>query len=665
LDPKLKSLIEVAARRGASDLHLEAGLPPAVRVRGRLHVQGEPLPARALLNMAREITPPEKWSDFVQQKSCDFSRRLGGSRCRVNVLQTARGVGLAIRLLLPVEPTLKQLNLNPDLLKVLERPNGLVLFSGPTGCGKSSTMAALIQELNLRRALHIITIESPIEYHLTPRFSFIRQREVGRDTPSFYQGLLDTLREDPDLVMIGEMRDTDTMQATIRAAETGHLVFATVHAGSVLEAVQRVVSSFPPQGQDGIRAVLADCLAAVVCQRMLYRPERKLRVPECEILLASDAARAVIRQGSLKNLSDIVQTGLREGMWTFERYRAWLDQKPDWSSSGAMGGPDPSPRGADGPWEAPAAGGPMAVLNLEEDGGAAPAPALRTRRNPDPPGPAEKPGARAAGPGPDPAREPAPGVAPVIEISEALPGHGGGPVDLLARGLHPVPGRDPQLPAQQAQVGRLRQGLGVVQLPGHGPHQEDADHPALAVGHERGEREHVLPAVVPVPHHVEPVVHVLPGPAALQVHPDGLHVQAFHPSLGFLVAGLVPGRAERFEIVPVDPVHRLPDGHAQGEPLDHARTRRRGRRAPCRRLLLPRAPGQDGGGQRQRRRGKKRGGPVRSAAAGRTAVPRSIAALRSHCALSLAAFPGARAVRPAPGTFRSTRPAGPPAPRGA
>ncbi len=378
----LKTLIGRATARGASDLHLEPGLPAIVRVRGKLHVLGDPLPPHPLMEMAREISPQAKWAEFLQQNSCDFSRDLWGSKCRINVMQTARGVGMAIRLLLPVEPTLNRLNLHPDLLKVFENPNGLVLFSGPTGCGKSSTMAALIHETNLRRALHIITIESPIEYHLKPHLSLIRQREVGRDTPSFYQGLLDTLREDPDLVMIGEMRDTDTMQATIRAAETGHLVFATVHSGSVVEAIQRLLASFPSQSQDGIRAMLADCLVAVICQRMIFRPDRNLRVPECEIMFINHAARAVIRQGNLVNLHDIMQTGLRDSMWTFERYRSWLDQKPDWSLPGGEQGRETGSNGSclEEGWTAPALNTPMQVLDLDAKDRVSPAPVPPVRQ---------------------------------------------------------------------------------------------------------------------------------------------------------------------------------------------------------------------------------------------------------------------------------------------
>src|SRR6202022_264810 len=170
-------------------------------------------------------------------------------------------------LLSSVQPTLRSLNLHPELERLVRPTHGLVLVSGPTGSGKSSTLAALIQEINVREARHVITLESPIEYELVPRRAFIRQREVGRDTPSFERGLLDALREDPDVLMVGEMRDPETMRLTLNAAETGHLVLATVHSATVAEALQRVVNAFPAEVQNAIAAQLADCLLGVVAQR--------------------------------------------------------------------------------------------------------------------------------------------------------------------------------------------------------------------------------------------------------------------------------------------------------------------------------------------------------------------------------------------------------------
>src|SRR5207237_8784759 len=203
----LASLIASAQERGASDLHLEAGLPAAMRIRGTLQIFGEPLPAKVLFEIARETICPEQWPSFVERRSFDLSKTIQGVRCRINILHSSRGVGFAIRLLSSFQATVEKLNLHPDLKKLVNRPHGLILVSGPTGCGKSSTTAALLQEINLAEARHIVTIESPIEYTFRPRRAYIRQREVGRDTPSFDQGLLDALREDPDVLMVGEMRE--------------------------------------------------------------------------------------------------------------------------------------------------------------------------------------------------------------------------------------------------------------------------------------------------------------------------------------------------------------------------------------------------------------------------------------------------------------------------
>src|SRR3954468_5863211 len=172
----------------------------------------------------------------------------------MNILQTSRGIGFAIRLLASFQATIESLNLHPDLKKFITHPHGLILISGPTGSGKSSTLAALIQEINLADTRHIVTIEEPIEYPFRPRRSYIRQREVGRDTPSFEQALLDALREDPDVLMVGEMRDPETMRLTLSASETGHLVLATVHSSTCAEALQRIVSAFPAEIQTGIAA---------------------------------------------------------------------------------------------------------------------------------------------------------------------------------------------------------------------------------------------------------------------------------------------------------------------------------------------------------------------------------------------------------------------------
>lgn len=328
---ELDSLVSMAQSSGASDLHLEPGLPPAIRVRGALRTVGEPVSGKDLLATAQRVLGDDHWDGFLSRRSADFSRTIQGVRCRFNVFNTARGVAFSIRLLASFQATLDKLNLHPDLRKLIARPHGLILVSGPTGSGKSSTLAALIQEINLNEARHIVTLESPIEYTFRPRRAFIRQREVGRDTPSFDQGLLDSLREDPDVLMVGEMREPETMRLTLNASETGHLVLATLHSSTCAEALQRIVSAFAPEIQSGVAAQLADCLLAVVCQRLHYRADLAIRVPECEILIPTHAVKNYIRNRDFFKIVSALETGAEHGMWTFQRYRSWLDARTAWA----------------------------------------------------------------------------------------------------------------------------------------------------------------------------------------------------------------------------------------------------------------------------------------------------------------------------------------------
>ncbi|HTD87242.1 MAG TPA: PilT/PilU family type 4a pilus ATPase [Candidatus Binatia bacterium] len=326
----LESLIAQAREQGASDLHLEAGLPAALRVRGALKMAGEMIPARTLIEFARGIIGQEHWNEFLERRSFDLSRTVAGVRCRINVMQTSRGLGMAVRLLSTFQATVENLNLHPDLKKLIHANNGLILISGPTGSGKSSTMAALIQEINLNESRHVITLESPIEYVFKPRRAYIRQREVGRDTPSFEQALIDALREDPDVLMVGEMRDPQTMRLTLNAAETGHLVMATVHASTCAEALQRIVGAFPSEIQNAVSAQLGDALVAVIAQRLRYRPDLNIRVPECEILIPTIPIKTFIRNREFFKINQVMETGAEAGMWTFPRYQNWLSKRTSW-----------------------------------------------------------------------------------------------------------------------------------------------------------------------------------------------------------------------------------------------------------------------------------------------------------------------------------------------
>ncbi len=347
----LESLVAMAKSNGASDLHLEPGLPPALRVRGTLRTAGEPLGAPVLLELARDLIGPDRWPLFLERRSFDCSRTIRGVRCRINVLQSSRGVGFAIRLLASFQATLETLNLHPDLRRMVANTHGLILVSGPTGCGKSSTLAAMIQEINLADARHIVTIESPIEYTFRPSRAYIRQREVGRDTPSFEQALLDALREDPDVLMVGEMRDPETMRLTLNASETGHLVLATVHSATCAEALQRIVSAFPAEIQGNVAAQLADCIVGVIAQRLRFRSDLSIRVPECEILTPTHPIKAFIRNREFFRIVSVLETGAEHGMWTFDRYRTWLDRKADFYIPGrdaeAAEGDAPGPASPD------------------------------------------------------------------------------------------------------------------------------------------------------------------------------------------------------------------------------------------------------------------------------------------------------------------------------
>lgn len=326
----LNELIILAKAKGASDLHLEPGLPAVYRIGGKLEIQGESILPEKLNALARQIVNNENWEEFLSRGSFDTSMNIQNVRCRINVLRTNRGIGFAIRLLSSFQPTIEKLNLHPDINDVIKQSHGLVLFCGPTGSGKSSTMAALIQELNQSKSKHIITIESPIEYQFKMIHSIIRQREVGRDTPSFYQGIIDTMREDPDVLMVGEMREPEVMRETLNAAETGHLVFATIHSGSSGEAIYRLVNAFPAEMQDNVRAQIADCLLAVICQRLVYRSDINMSVPECEILFANFAIKSIVRSGKYSKIGDILQTGSEDKMWSFQRYREWLNNRKTW-----------------------------------------------------------------------------------------------------------------------------------------------------------------------------------------------------------------------------------------------------------------------------------------------------------------------------------------------
>ena len=326
----LKDWIKKGRELGASDLHLEAGTPLVARIRGDLSAVGEPIPAQRISDAGQELLGSEAWTQFLARGSADVSLAIGGVRCRLSLFRTIRGIAIAVRLLAPSVNDLRACNLHPDLRKLIEAESGLVVISGPTGSGKSTTLAALIEEINTSRARNIITLESPLEYLFTNRRSFVRQREIPTHSPTFEQAVIDALRENPDVLVMSEMRTPEVIRLTLNAAETGHLILATMHSATCAEALTRICMSFPAEIQGSIRAQLADALIGVVCQRLDFLPAHRLRVPRCELLLANSAIRGTLRAGQFSHIPNVILACGEEGMWSFDRYQRWMEQKTDW-----------------------------------------------------------------------------------------------------------------------------------------------------------------------------------------------------------------------------------------------------------------------------------------------------------------------------------------------
>src|ERR1700692_1497020 len=326
----LDNLVEKAQSLGASDLHLETGTPAVARIRGELQAVGGVVTGERLVQAGQNLLGAEGWAQFKARGSADMSIAISGSRCRANFYRTVRGMAIAIRLLAPSIKDLRACNLHPDFRKLIDAATGLVIISGPTGSGKSTTLAALIEEINASRAHNIVTLESPLEYIFANRRSYIRQREIPTHSPSFEQGIIDALRENPDVLVISEMRTPEVMRLTLNAAETGHLVLPTMHSANCAEALSRLCMSFPSDIQGSIRAQLADCLVGLSCQRLEFLSAHRLRVPRCEILLPSSGAKGTIRAGNFSQIANVLQSGGDEGMWTFDRYQRWMEQVTEW-----------------------------------------------------------------------------------------------------------------------------------------------------------------------------------------------------------------------------------------------------------------------------------------------------------------------------------------------
>ncbi len=313
---KIDAFFKLMNEQGASDLHLMAGLPPALRIRGEIErIKYKVLDNDDLRAMLYEIAPEQKVKSFEETGDIDFGYEIPGlARYRANFFMQKNGVGAVFREIPSAIMTADQLGLPPVVSKLASLPRGLVLVTGPTGSGKSTTLAAIVDVANRVRKDHIITVEDPIEFVHTSQGCIVNHREVGVHTKSFSTALRGALREDPDIIMVGEMRDLETISLAVEAASTGHLVFSTLHTSSAYKTVDRVIEVFPSHEQPLIRSTLADGLRAVIAQTLFKRMDRKGRVVALEILIASPAVRNLIREGKTHQIPSSIQTGKKYGM---------------------------------------------------------------------------------------------------------------------------------------------------------------------------------------------------------------------------------------------------------------------------------------------------------------------------------------------------------------
>ncbi len=333
-DLHIDELLGIVVDYSASDLHISQDAPPVLRHDGKLkRLNYENFEPPIIQRMLYEIISDENITKFENTLELDFSYALpvpfeqrvpGGpkqrARFRVNMYRERGAVAAAFRLIASKIPTIEELSLPQILKSLVEKPRGLILVTGPTGSGKSTSLAAMINHINVNYAHHIITIEDPVEYLHEHKLSIINQRELGGDTKAFGNALRASLREDPDILLVGEMRDVETIQLAITAAETGHLVFATLHTNNAAESVDRMIDVFPPGQQEQIRTQLSNNLVAIISQQLLPRAQGKGRVPANEIMIASPAIRNLIREAKTHQITSMIQTSGGMGMITMDQY---------------------------------------------------------------------------------------------------------------------------------------------------------------------------------------------------------------------------------------------------------------------------------------------------------------------------------------------------------
>lgn len=319
---KIDAYFKEMKARGASDLHMVVGFPPLIRHRGELVPLDAPvLTAESNRSLLMEIMPPEKRAYLDENLDCDMAYALEGvGRFRCNFLFQNRGIGAVFRIIPTEIMTLEQLSLPPVMKKIAELRKGLVLVTGPTGSGKSTTLAAIIDYINSSRDAHIITIEDPLEFVHPNKRCLFTQREIGTHAKSFADALRVASRENPDIILVGEMRDLETISLALTCVELGILVFGTLHTNSAAKTIDRIINAFPSDQQAQTRTMLSDALSAVVAQQLLKTRDGKGRCAANEILLGSPALASIIRDGKISQISSIIQTGSTRGMQTMDQH---------------------------------------------------------------------------------------------------------------------------------------------------------------------------------------------------------------------------------------------------------------------------------------------------------------------------------------------------------
>ena len=317
----LNQLLSYSIDSGASDLHLSVGSVPMVRINGAMKpLNLDVLHQDDIEKMLPEVMDKDQMAIFREQKEIDFSAKLDGKgRFRVNFFNQINGLAAVFRTIPDTIKSCDELGIPPFMQDLAMIDRGLVLLTGPTGSGKSTTLAAMVDHINRNKACHIITIEDPVEYYHHTKESLINQRELGASTHSFSNALRAALREDPDVILVGEMRDLETISLALTAAETGHLVLSTLHTSSAVKSIDRIIDIYPSGQKDQIRSMLSESLEAVISQKLLPTKDGKGRVPACEVMISSTAIRNLIREDRVFQITSVIQSGGVEGMQTLDQ----------------------------------------------------------------------------------------------------------------------------------------------------------------------------------------------------------------------------------------------------------------------------------------------------------------------------------------------------------